>query len=264
MTATPLIKSLTFLVEAISATKVNRKLAPHRKAIERETARLFRKQGLAFGRAVTQLATLQEADSVDAKALGGIFDSTMGVDYAALAKAILSCYITGMATANAEYALSMRFDLKNPRAVAYARTRGAELLAELNQTTKNDINELIINGLEHGLSPAVIARSIKSLFVSYGSTKRGKQSRAEKVARTETAKAYSAGNYGAILDATGTGLEFEKRWLTVGDDRVDSPCPDNASDSWIPMEQPHSSGVMYPPAHPNCRCVEMYRRIGSK
>lgn len=249
LSSASLDRSLHLLIEVVTHKQIARKQAPFMRTIEQEAARFFRKQGIAVGRAyaVTQL---QEA---------AIDDVLAGADIGKLAAAIARSYVGGMAFAGAEYALGINFTLKNPRAVAYQKDRGVELLKELNKTTKNDINELIINGLEHGLSPQVIERSIRSLFVSYAATKRGKRSRAQLVAITETARAYSAGNYGAILDASGTGLAFEKSWL-IADSNADPHCTSNADQGWIDFGAQHSSGAIHPPDHPNCRCVERYRR----
>lgn len=260
LSSSNLLEALTILVEAITYQRIARKQALHRKAIEKEAARFFRRQGLAYGRALADQTKLTEADST---ALHTAFDSAVGVDLGTLANAILKCYVSGMTFANTVYALGITFTLKNPRAVKYQVDHGIELLAELNKKTQSDINAIIIDGLEQGLSTEKIARQIKRLFVSYATKPKGRQSRAEIVARTETARAYSAGNHGAILDASGTGLEFEKSWLTVGDNRVDSHCQANQRDSWIAMGQAHSSGAQFPPDHPLCRCVERYRRIAS-
>jgi hypothetical protein len=50
----------------------------------------------------------------------------------------------------------------------------------------------------------------------------------------------------------------EKRWVTVGDDRVCPLCHGNEAQGGIPIEQAFQSGHQYPTAHPRCRCVLSY------
>lgn len=76
--------------------------------------------------------------------------------------------------------------------------------------------------------------------------------------------AYEAGNYLPIQAMAEAGLEMEKSWLTVGDDRVSEVCQGNQDEGWIPWDQAHASGQQHPLAHPACRCTELYRRKGSE
>lgn len=247
--------TLRELREAITIRAYSRRIAPLETRVALAAARFFRKQGIAYGHLVRDAFGLREAEIQPDVA--PLLD-TLSIDLGTLAAEITKCYVTGQVAANADYALGIKFDLKNPRAVAYAKERATELLRELDKTTKDDIQQLVINAVENGTSPQVLARSIASLFVSYARKERGKQSRAERVAITEVGRAYQAGNYGAILDASGTGLEFEKSWLPVAN--ACPICQANADQGWIAFGAAHSSGSQYPPAHPSCRCAELYRR----
>jgi hypothetical protein len=53
---------------------------------------------------------------------------------------------------------------------------------------------------------------------------------------------------------------MEKRWLTVGDDRVSDGCKDNQRAGWIALNDAFPSGDDRPLRFPGCRCVVQYRR----
>jgi len=74
-------------------------------------------------------------------------------------------------------------------------------------------------------------------------------SRATTIARTETARVY-----GKVSDTTmrNNGI-LGRRWLTAGTG-VHVGCADNEAQGWVPMSEAFSSGSMWPPDHPRCRC----------
>ena len=61
-------------------------------------------------------------------------------------------------------------------------------------------------------------------------------------------------------DLADHGIEMEKQWSSMKDDKVSDGCNANELDGWIPISQPHSSGDMHPLRFPGCRCDELYRR----
>lgn len=234
--------------EALTIRAYTRKIKPVETALAKTLATLFRKQGVAFVRAFQDhTSELRESATP--------YDTLSTIDIGAVAKAIGKSYVLGATTTGQEFALGIKFDLKNPRAVAYFNDRGLELLKELNEKTRNDIHDLISEGLEAGYNYAKIAAQIRSRFVDYSAK------RAKTVAATEATRAFQAGNYGAVLDATGTGLEFEKSWLAEGN--ACPICAANEAQDWIDFGSSFDSGDDYPPAHPNCRCATLYKRIGS-
>jgi Phage Mu protein F like protein len=252
---------MVLLRETLTINQYHKKIAPLEANLEKEIAKRFRAQGLAFGRVIDTAFGLREAQ-INPQA-DQLFDSAVGFDIGTIAKEITRCYVSGSVAASVDYNLGISFTLDNPRAVAYGKKRATELLAELNKTTKKDIQRLVVQALADGTSPDALARQIKGLFIDYAKPSKGsgKQSRAKLVAVTETAIAYQAGNYNAVISASGTGLEFEKSWLPVA-----KPCPyckANADQGWIAVSDPHSNGSLYPPAHPNCRCAELYQRKAS-
>ncbi len=86
---------------------------------------------------------------------------------------------------------------------------------------------------------------------------RGPAYNAERLIRTELANAYNAHHQESIHDfaedqAVG-GQEVMKRWDASADRRC-ALC-DAVDGEQVPTHEPFSSGDMYPPLHPNCRCV---------
>jgi hypothetical protein len=172
----------------------------------------------------------------------------------------------------AELAAGTAFDLKNPRAVAYLETHGAEWVAGINDTTKSRLRTLLAQGAREGLSYTEIANQIDTMFTDFSRTSvvdflldRQKWSRAEIVAITELGNAYEAGNAIVAADLMAAGLVMEKRWLSVRDGEVDTTlCKPNDEQGWIPETDAFQSGHMQPLAHPLCRCTTLRRRKPKK
>lgn len=141
--------------------------------------------------------------------------------------------------------------------VAYARSRAARLLTlgsdlSLVNTVRQRVRFLVADTINRRESVQYLARSLRADYDF-------SPSKAQTIARTETATAYGQGTHTAALSQ---GRD-EKRWTTQGDDAVDGgiggPCIDNEMDGWIKISKPFISGHDMTPAHPNCRCVVRYR-----
>jgi SPP1 gp7 family putative phage head morphogenesis protein len=139
-------------------------------------------------------------------------------------------------------------------ASSFARRRGAELLqlsGRLNvvEFTKRWVNSLVAQTIEQGESLQALQKNLRSGF---GFSK----SRAEMIARTETANAQTDGS---IKSYQSQGTEG-KEWLTAQDERVDGgdpsgPCIDAEGQGPIAVGSPFNNGFMGPAAHPRCRCT---------
>jgi HK97 family phage portal protein len=139
-------------------------------------------------------------------------------------------------------------------AASFARRRGSELLqlsGRLNvvEFTKRWVNSLVAQTIEQGESLQALTKNLRSGF---GFSK----SRAEMIARTETANAQTDGS---IKSYQSQGTEG-KEWLTAGDERVDGgdpsgPCIDAEGQGPIAVGSPFNNGFMGPAAHPRCRCT---------
>lgn len=126
----------------------------------------------------------------------------------------------------------------------------AKRITGINDTTREEIKEVIREGLDAGLTVTEIAYGTDSFSGIAQVFDRAFDYRSEMIARTEISTAYGE----AELD---TYKEFgveEKEWITAGDDRVSEECADNEAQGAIPLDEAFKSGDIHEPAHPNCRC----------
>lgn len=148
--------------------------------------------------------------------------------------------------------------LADDLAAEYAKNRGARLLrvdGDLNivNATRARVNILVSQTIERGDSLQTLQKALRE-DLAFGPSK------AETIARTETATAQGEGARQAALRQ-----DFnQKRWITQGDDLVDesgtgTPCLDNEAQGWIKIGDPFASGHDTLPAHPRCRCNVRYR-----
>jgi len=136
------------------------------------------------------------------------------------------------------------------RLVNWAKRRAAELVADIEEATRNQVADIITDGLEKGLSVREIMLNIRNYL---GDTSRIAE-RAETIARTETSEALNRSILGAntLLGAT------EKSWVCCNDAMVCEDCWKNQEEGRIPMKKAFLSGHHRPPAHPFCRCGLFY------
>lgn len=184
-------------------------------------------------------------------------DATDGDMALALTDAATEGLIAGMGVATAQFNISTSFDLHNPRAAAYMKEHGAALVTKIDEETRNLIKTVLDDGINNGWSYGKIARMIHDRYDDMS------VARAQRIAVYETGMAYEKGNAVVVRDLQDGGLEMEKSWLTVGDDKVEEECLANEADGWIPADEAHSSGDMEPLQHGGCRCSELYRMKGS-
>jgi uncharacterized protein with gpF-like domain len=158
--------------------------------------------------------------------------------------------------------MGISFDLKNPRAVNYLRDYGAKLVTKINETTRETLQTLIAQGAEEGWSYKRTASEIISRFEEFaiGKPQEHIDSRAHLIAITETGNAYEEGNRITAKDLQDAGIEQEKFWSTVGDDRVSDGCRENEDANWIGIDEEFPSGHQRPMRFPGCRCIALYRR----
>jgi hypothetical protein len=130
----------------------------------------------------------------------------------------------------------------------WARTRGAEQIVNITNTTRDRVREVVGNALRDGQSVGSIVKEIKVLDAL-------DPAKARVIARTETATALGQGAKGAAIAQE----RDEKRWVTQGDDDVSDDCLLNENEGWIQIGDNFQSGVETIPQHPNCRCNVRYR-----
>ena len=136
------------------------------------------------------------------------------------------------------------FNVVNERAVEYAKTRSADLVTMVSDSTREmmrgDISEVT-----EGWSNQVLASKLSDNYAFSAD-------RAMLIARTETIK---ASNQGTLAGFKASGVVPQKIWTTAEDDAVTVECEENADQGAIGIDEDFSSGDDAPPAHPNCRCA---------
>ena len=162
----------------------------------------------------------------------------------------------------AEMGMSLKFDLKNPRAVDYLREYGADQVKGINETTREYLQTLITQAAEEGWSYKRTAEAIIERFEEFavGKPQAHIDSRAHLIAVTETGNAYEEGNRILAKDLQDAGIEMEKFWSTVEDGKVSGGCRENEAAGWIRIDQEFPSGHQRPLRFPGCRCECRYRR----
>jgi SPP1 gp7 family putative phage head morphogenesis protein len=152
------------------------------------------------------------------------------------------------------------FEFVNRRAAEWAKGRAAEMVGmkevngllienpdakwRIDDSTREMLRSSVTDAIENGWSNQRLANEIKDDYAF-------SSSRAEMVARTETAFADVKGNMIAYRDS---GLVAGKEWVTAHDDKVSDECQANEDAGVIGLGDSFPSGAEEPPEHPNCRC----------
>lgn len=258
--------ALLRLIEAAKRKKSTDQLSKPVKLLDAQLSDIFVRQGNALVRALSPIKRLLQEDAIT-KQFDKIFDEATQATsldmLEALEKAYSTALLLGGKTQLAEIGVKISFTLDNPRAAHYIASYGAEQIAGIDETTKDDMRNLLSAGVQNGDSYAEIARAIKARYAYYGTgvPQQHIRSRAELIAVTETGNGFQAGNYSSMQATQDAGIKMQKRWLTVGDLRVSDGCKNNQSQQWIGLNKEHASGDLHPLRFPGCRCVELYQRV---
>jgi len=269
-----LIEALDRFLEASKPVTKNRLLAPIERKLEKAMKYAFALQGQAFLRRFGRLKLTWPTESIrEALAYAeweALFDEaaleTIEAFEGPLDAATEAALLAGGKEAMADFMLTGSFDLANPRAVVYLQNYGAKLITGINETTRGYIKTVVTEGVEKGWSYNKTAKAITDRFTEFrlGQPQQHIQSRAHLIAVQESAQAYEQGNMIVARDLEHAGLEMEKSWLTVGDDRVSDLCRGNEVEGWIALNQIFSGGTDSAPGHVACRCTTLYRRVGAE
>jgi hypothetical protein len=264
------LAALDRFLEAVRRTRRERETARPERSLRRAMETWFRQQQRTFDARAGQAVTPGEtpfSSAFDA-ALEAALDAGKPAAAAAAQTAVEAALLLGAQAALADFGdvgLGIAFDLRNPRALAYLREYGAALVTQINETTREEMRDLIVRMVEERASYDQVAREISRRWAEMRIPKpQGHiDSRAHLIAVTEVGQAYEQGNLAAVQSMADLGLQMEKSWLTVGDDRVSDGCAENEAAGWIPLDEPFPSGDDRPLRFPGCRCTTMYRRAGS-
>lgn len=276
--AVTIVAAVTVMAEAERADRKTRATAASQARIETTLRTMWRAQRKGTIAALTRLRTrfpeFQEghhlAEAVDPDDLNDPFDQVAGNTSGPLVRRLdlelPRAVEAGGGSAHLDLSIEGAFDVGHPDAghpdaVSWLDGRGADRVAQINDTTRARMRTILSNAADEGWSWQRTARQIEQTFQGFSTpaSQSYLRTRAELVAVTELALAYEEGARIVREGLVKQGLAVEVSWLTVGDDRVDPHCLANAGVGWIPSTESFPSGASAPPDHPGCRCSSMSR-----
>lgn len=267
--------ALDRFLERAQMTWRERVLRPTVATMEKALSRAFRTQGrrlieesrvLESGgrRGAAGTVALREAWTVDdwLRLFDLVSGETVDLFVTPIQAGVAEALLAGASEVIGMVGVDYAFGLANPRAVAYLEAHGYGLISQIDSVTRGNIATIVTNGTAEGWSYNRVAREITSLYseMAIGKPQRHIDSRAHLIAVTEAGNGYEEGNLAVVRDLEDAGLRMEKKWLTVGDDRVSDGCQANQAEGWIPVAQAFQSGHARPLRFPGCRCTTEYRR----
>jgi len=165
----------------------------------------------------------------------------------------------GRAASRGVHGISKQADTWMDQVLSYIRTHGARKVTMISETTRDDLQEIISQGMQQGLGNEEIAASITDYYDTI------QDWRSLLIARTETHVAANLGTYSFAQDA---GMESHT-WLAAMDERT-REWHAEANDQTMPINEPFEVAgeqLMFPGDDSlgatgmnlcNCRCVETY------
>lgn len=209
---------------------------------------------------------LDAADSLMDEGLGEIEDNILRPSTLALSRGYEAGWKRALRMFR-EFGLDLSgdvFNVRNRAAVEWVARAGADLVKNINGQTKEIVRGLITDGVAEGKSYQKIAREIRQRFNADGTFSgrvpgpRHTRTRAELIAVTEIGNAYEQGTF-EVAGRVHSTTPMEKRWITVGDERVSAMDRRNEAQGWISYTRNFSSGHERPLSHPGCRCTVIFR-----
>lgn len=264
------LEALQTVLEASRSVKKRKVLKSLIKQLEGDMGKAFVKQGTLF---IVRLAELKARFPKEGEELIGVLYKDWSPLFAEVSEETVTLFVAPWEEAVGEalvaggdqllksLGLDLVFGLENPAVVDYLDKKSAELVTNVDQETIKQLNKIITDGQAAGKGYDKIAADIKQRFKEFavGKPQAHIDSRAHLVAVTEVGNAYEETAYMAANELQADGIVMEKKWTTVGDERVSEGCQDNEADGWIPISQAHNSGHQKPLRFPGCRCDEQYR-----
>jgi hypothetical protein len=271
-----LLSAIDELLEASRKAIRDEALQPIERRLEQAMARAFRTQGRAF---LKRFAALQSklpgllTDDDWLRYLDAAMLETRELFVNAEVRAVRDAIKAGIRVAASESGLQVelgeaappaeepiatmlgiRFDLSNPRAVEYIDRVGANLVTNIDETTRDYIRTVIKQGVAKGSSYNAMAKLITARYSEFavGKPQLHIDSRAHLIAITEAGQGYEHGNYMVGQGLKDAGLNMEKSWSTFGDARVSAGCAANEAAGWIPFDDAFPSGDLRPLRFPGC------------
>lgn len=185
--------------------------------------------------------------------LSGVFAATQLVFRRALAGVLGLAARLGATTTIEDLGVHLSFTLANPRAVAWLREHAADRVTLIDDATRDQLREVLVQAGIEGWAYARTTKEIRTTFADFG------RERAKLIAVTEVGEAYQHGNLLAAREVADAGTAMVKAWQTADDERVEPECRANQAAGWIGLADPFPSGHQRPLAHPRCRCALLTR-----
>lgn len=135
-------------------------------------------------------------------------------------------------------------DLVSQQAIDHA----GELAKGLTQTTLNDVQRSIQTSIKLGEDLETATKRLQQYISD--------PNRAELIARTESVRAYNAGIH-AYGKQSGAATHTWEALPGADEGSSEQPCVDDNDQGPIDIDEDFISGDPFPPAHPNCRCLEV-------
>jgi hypothetical protein len=266
-----LLTELDRFLESVARANKNRAIAEPIKNIEKACQLYFKKQGELFLRQF-EIFRNRFSESISDEEIRRILQQIQPYIEKGLKVELITNLDIVMAKAvrhsfdSFGFAeMDISFALANPRAIGFLERHAAELVTNIDETTRSMIAKIVRKGVEEGYSYNKVAEQISSRFTQFrvGKPQLHIESRAHLVAVTENRMAYEAGNMEAGQFMKRQGLSMEKYWMNSGDDRVSDGCLENSAAGWIDIDEAFPSGDDTSPRFPGCRCDILYRRKGA-
>lgn len=185
--------------------------------------------------------------------------------------------------------VQIRFDSMNPHAATFARTQSSRLITSINESQREAVRNLVETSVAEGRTVFDIARDIRNIvglrpdqvnaLSKYRELVTGRpgltidqieskvrryadallRQRGELIARTEVLSAANAGQVESWLEARRQGLFSDtmgKQWVVTADELLCPECEalDGQTIGLTEGFESEGNSILFPPAHPNCRC----------
>jgi SPP1 gp7 family putative phage head morphogenesis protein len=151
---------------------------------------------------------------------------------------------TGIAWAQRQLGIEIDFDLLNPRVIRFVAEHALAVAQTVNATTEERLRHHLVAGWELGEDMDKLTERVLRVMDEIPTW------RALRIARTETIRAFNGGSWMLYGES---GVVKTKKWLD-GQPGACNICKGVHGEE-VPLDEEFSIGVMFPPAHPNCRCA---------
>lgn len=259
------------LSEAMTALKAARDRRPLELRMRAVLRRMWKEQAAAlqkdflpelarYGETVTE--ALRELTPSQVNLLLAILNTNEKDWAGSLAKILADAFRVGAQRMRTEVEVDISFNLDTTEIRQLIDTTAADLVSNINRTTRDRIRNIISEGIKDSQSYSAIAKRLRDTFEGFGapSPLRHIRDRAELIAVTEIGNAYMQAQLQQGRRIIQKGIQLQKGWLTVGDDRVEEDCLRNQQAGWIDFDATFPTGHQAPLEHPGCRCSMTTRR----